>query len=178
VHGISFSNPLAILLLSNLVAYADYLVHGFFGDRFARRNMIGIGWSIGGVVLAIMLYGPHNAVVVVALYSVGLFFLIGPYSCLFFFVGESYDNSVRETGAGASFVTGVGPIQAVIASAGATAILGANGHWQIAALLFGAIPCTLSGLLVIAARNVAPQHDIITETGIIHEADTAAKQPL
>lgn len=176
VHGISFSNSLVILLLSNLVAYAGYLVHGFFGDRFGRRNMIGIGWSIGGVVLAIMLYGPHNAVVVVALYSVGLFFLIGPYSCLLFFVGESYDNSVR--GTGASFVTGVGPIGAVIASAGATAILGANGHWQIAALIFGAIPCTLSGLLVFAARNVAPQHDIITETGIVHETDTAAKQTL
>lgn len=69
------------LLLSNLVAYAGHLVRGLFGDRFGRRNMIGIGWSIGRAVLAIMLYGPHNAVVV-ALYIVGLFFLIGPYSCL------------------------------------------------------------------------------------------------
>lgn len=63
-------------------------------------------------------------------------------------------------GTGASFVTGVGPIGAVIASAGATGILGANRHWQI------------------AARNVAPQHDIITETDIIHETDNTAKQAL
>ncbi|MBY4130148.1 MFS transporter [Rhodococcus fascians] len=154
VHGVSFGNSLVILLLSNLVAYAGYLVHGFFGDRFGRRNMIAVGWIIGGVVLAAMLYGPSTTAVVVALYSVGLFFLIGPYSCLLFFVGESYEDSVR--GSGASFVTGVGPIGAVLASAGATAILGSGGHWQLAALLFGAIPCTLSGLLVLAARNIAP----------------------
>ena len=154
VHGISFGNSLVILLLSNLVAYAGYLVHGFFGDRFGRRNMIAAGWIIGGVVLGFMLYGPSTTVVVVALYSIGLFFLIGPYSCLLFFVGESYEDSVR--GSGASFVTGIGPIGAVLASAGATAILGSGGHWQLAALLFGAIPCTLSGLLVLAARNIAP----------------------
>ncbi len=155
VHHVSFSSSLVILLLSNLVAYAGYLVHGFFGDRFGRRNMIAAGWTIGGVVLTIMLYGPDNTGIVVALYSIGLFFLIGPYSCLLFFVGESYDSSVR--GTGASFVTGVGPIGAVLASAGATAILGAGGHWQIAALIFGAIPCTLSGLLMLAARDV-PAH--------------------
>lgn len=161
VHGVSFSNSLVILLLSNLVAYAGYLVHGFFGDRFGRRNVIGAGWIMGGLVLTVMLYGPHNTAVVIALYSIGLFFLIGPYSCMLFFVGESYDSHVR--GTGASFVTGVGPIGAVIASAGATAILGAGGHWQIAALLFGAIPCTLSGLLVLAARNVRPTHNLIPD---------------
>ena len=62
-----------------------------------------------------------------------------------------------------AFVTVVGPIGAVIASAGATAILGAGGHWQLAALLFGAIPCTLSGLLVLAARNVRPTHNLIPD---------------
>ena len=154
VHGISFGNSLVILLLSNLVAYAGYLVHGFFGDRFGRRNMIAAGWIIGGVVLTAMLYGPSTTAIVVSLYSIGLFFLIGPYSCLLFFVGESYEDTVR--GSGASFVTGVGPIGAVLASAGATAILGSGGHWQLAALLLGAIPCTLSGLLVLAARNIAP----------------------
>ena len=161
VHGVSFSNSLVILLLSNLVAYAGYLTHGFFGDRIGRRNVIATGWILGGLVLTVMLYGPHNTALVIALYSVGLFFLIGPYSCMLFFVGESYDSHVR--GTGASFVTGVGPIGAVIASAGATAILGAGGHWQIAALLFGAIPCTLSGLLVLASRNVRPTHNLIPD---------------
>ncbi|MEN0139651.1 MAG: MFS transporter [Rhodococcus sp. (in: high G+C Gram-positive bacteria)] len=154
VHGISFGNSLVILLLSNTVAYAGYMVHGFLGDRFGRRNVIAAGWVIGGVVLTGMLYGPSNVVIVVAMYSLGQFFLIGPYSCLLFFVGESYEDAVR--GSGASFVTGVGPIGAVLASAGATAILGAGGHWQIAALIFGAIPCVLSGLVVLASRDVRP----------------------
>ncbi|MFE7423736.1 MFS transporter [Rhodococcus sp. NPDC057529] len=166
VHGISFGNSLVILLLSNSVAYAGYLVHGFLGDRFGRRNVIAAGWVIGGLVLTAMLYGPSNVVIVVAMYSIGQFFLIGPYSCLLFFVGESYDDAVR--GSGASFVTGIGPIGAVLASAGATAILGAGGHWQIAALIFGAIPCVLSGLMVLASRDVRPGRDtasVAADTG-------------
>lgn len=83
---------------------------------------------------------------------------------MLFFVGESYDPAVR--GTGTSFVTGVGPIGAVLASAGATALLGDGAHWQVAALLFGAIPCTLSGLLVLAARNIRPSRGERGDLGV------------
>ena len=151
VHNISFSSSLMILLLSNGVAYLGYLFFGYFGDRLGRRNMIAFGWIVGGVILGVMLYGPSNYSVVVTLYSLGLFFNIGPYACVVFFLGESFESKVR--GTGAAFCTGIGPVGAILASAGATAILGAGGDWQQAALYFGVIPCVLSGLLVLLARN-------------------------
>jgi MFS family permease len=101
-----------------------------------------------------MLYGPSSFGVVVALYSVGLFFLIGPYSALLFFVGESYPTAIR--GTGAAIINAMGPIGAVVAGLGATAMLSAGSDWRIAALLFGAIPCVISGLLVLSARHVNP----------------------
>jgi MFS family permease len=101
-----------------------------------------------------MLYGTSSFGVVVALYSVGLFFLIGPYSALLFFVGESYPTAIR--GTGAAIINAMGPIGAVVAGLGATAMLSAGSDWRIAALLFGAIPCVISGLLVLSARHVNP----------------------
>ncbi|MFG2727821.1 MFS transporter [Streptomyces canus] len=161
VHHVTFSNSLIILLLSNLVAYAGYLVHGFFGDRFHRRNVVSVGWLLGGVVMTAMLFGPDQPAVVITLYSVGMFFLIGPYSCLLFLAGESYDSSVR--GTGASLVTAIGPIGAVLASAASTALLGNGGHWQMAAFFFGAVPCFISGLVVLASRK-RPQGSLVPES--------------
>jgi MFS family permease len=92
--------------------------------------------------------------VVVALYSVGLFFLIGPYSAFLFFVGESFPTAIR--GTGAAIVNAMGPIGAVMAGFGATAMLTAGSDWRTAALIFGALPCVISGLLVMSARHVNP----------------------
>lgn len=151
VHGVSFQSSLLILFLSNGIAYAGYLVHGYLGDRFGRRNVIACGWSIGGVAFAAMLYAPHNMPLVVALYSVGQFFLIGPYSCVLFFVGESYTSRIR--GTGSAIVNGLGPIGAIVASLGAATILSAHGNWLTCAFWFGAVPCTLSGIAILFASN-------------------------
>lgn len=151
VHHITFTNSLAILLISNAVAYLGYLTHGALGDRFGRRNIIAFGWVTGGIIFTAMIFGPSDFWTVVALYSIGTFFLIGPYSCVLFFVGESYDTRIR--GRGAAFVAAVGPIGAILASAAATGILGTGGNWATAAFLFGAIPCVLSGIAVLFARK-------------------------
>lgn len=156
VHKISFSNSLLILILSNLIAYTGYLTHGFFGDKFGRRQVIAVGWFLGGVAFTAMLFGPSNYLVVVALYSVGQFFLIGPYSCVLFFVGESYSSGIR--GTGSAIVNGVGPIGAILASLGATAVLKAGGDWRTAAFWFGAVPCAVSALAVLAAHDVHGVH--------------------
>lgn len=153
VHHVSFGNSLFILLLSNLVAYLGYLTHGFFGDRFGRRNVIACGWMLGGAAFWAMLYGPSETWIVVALYSIGQFFLIGPYSCMLFYVGESYESKVR--GTGASFVTGIGPVGAILASAGASAFLDVGQSWLTAAFWCGAVPCVLSGLVILAAHPSA-----------------------
>lgn len=160
VHHVSFTNSLVILLLSNIIAYLGYLTHGFLGDRFGRRNVIAAGWITGGLVFTAMIYGPSNFWTVVALYSIGTFFLIGPYSCVLFFVGESYETRIR--GRGAAFVAAVGPIGAILSSALAATLLSNHGTWATAAFLFGAVPCTLSGLAVLFSRKrqsvVAPVH--------------------
>ena len=154
VHKVTFQNSLVILILSNVLAYCGYLAHGYFGDKIGRRNVIAIGWMLGGLSFALMLFAPSNFLVVVALYSLGLFFLIGPYSALLFFIGESYPTAIRATGG--TFISATGPVGAILAGLGATAILSHSGDWRTAAFIFGAIPCFISGLFVLAARHVDP----------------------
>ncbi|MEN4234176.1 MFS transporter [Serratia marcescens] len=154
VHSVSFANSLLILVLSNLVGYCGYLTHGWLGDRFGRRNTIAVGWMIGGVSFAVMLFCPSNLPTIVALYSIGLFFLIGPYAAALFFISESFPTAIRAT-AGA-LIGAMGPIGAIIAGIGTTTVLSDGGHWQTAALWLGAVPCFASGVIMLFARHVAP----------------------
>jgi MFS family permease len=169
VHNVSFANSLAILLMSNLIAYLGYLTHGFLGDRFGRRNVIAFGWITGGVVFTAMIFGPSDFWTVVLLYSIGTFFLIGPYSCVLFFVGESYETRVR--GRGAAFVAAVGPVGAILSSALAATVLSNDGTWATAAFYFGAIPCVLSGLAVLFARRHPHVIDPVHHTAADRDAE-------
>lgn len=155
VHNVSFQNSLWILVLSNLVGFCGYLFHGWLGDRIGRRNTVALGWMCGGVAFAAMIYGPSDLVTVVTLYSVGLFFLNGPYSALLFFMSESFPTSIRATGG--AIVHAMGPIGAVMAGLGITGVLTAGGQWHSAAIWFGAVPCFLSGLVMLGARHVRPE---------------------
>ncbi|KVE34301.1 MFS transporter [Burkholderia sp. TSV86] len=154
VHNVSFENSLLILVLSNVIGYCGYLSHGFIGDKIGRRNTLAIGWMLGGLSFAGMLFGQSSAGVVVALYSLGLFFLIGPYSAALFFIGESYPTAIR--GTGSSIVHAMGPIGAILAGVGVTWMLNHGEDWLHAALWFGAVPCFLSGVLILFARHVDP----------------------
>ncbi|WP_206995744.1 MFS transporter [Trinickia mobilis] len=154
VHNVSFENSLLILVLSNVIGYCGYLSHGWIGDKIGRRNTLAIGWMLGGLAFAGMLMGPSSAGVVVALYSLGLFFLIGPYSAALFFIGESYPTSIR--GTGSSIVHAMGPIGAILAGVGVTSMLNHGGDWMHAAIWFGAVPCFLSGLLILCAKHISP----------------------
>jgi MFS family permease len=153
VHGLSFQNSLMVLVLSNVVAYAGYVTHGFVGDRLGRRNTIAAGWMLGGFSFLAMLFAPSQFGVVVALYSAGLFFLIGPYAAALFFIGESYPTAIRATGG--AIVTAMGPIGAIIASAGVSALLAHGASWREGALYFGVFPCFASALLILFARRHA-----------------------
>lgn len=161
-HAVSFDNSLLILILSNLVGYCGYLAHGWFGDRFGRRNTIAAGWMLGGLAFAGMLFCPDNFITIVALYSIGLFFLIGPYAAALFFISESFPTAIRAT-AGA-LIGAMGPVGAIVAGVGTTGILSGGGNWQEAALWFGAVPCFISGIVMLFARPVAQQHSAVTMT--------------
>ena len=100
-----------------------------------------------------MLFGPDSEAFVLTMYTVGLFFIIGPYAALLFFMGESFPTRVR--GTGASFVNAMGPIGAIAGGALLTAFLTATGdNMVLAAFLSGGIATILSGILMLGTRDV------------------------
>lgn len=155
VHKISFENSLIILILSNLVGFFGYLSHGLAGDKIGRRTTVAMGWTLGGLSFALMIYASNNVYVVVSLYSLGLFFLTGPYSAFMFFVGESFPTHIRATGG--AIIHAMGPIGAILSGLGITLLLKSGGEWASAAFLYGAIPCFLSGLVVFAVPHINPE---------------------
>jgi MFS family permease len=153
--GISFSNSLFLLILSNALAYIGYVAHGYIGDIIGRRETIAGAWIIAGISYTIMLLFPSHFGAVLIAYSVGLFFLIGAYSALFTYMGESFPTRMR--GTGASFINAMGPIGGVLGSLLFTAVLAAGVSVATAALIAGAIPLILSGLAMFGARHVPPR---------------------
>ncbi|AGP58621.1 MFS transporter [Streptomyces rapamycinicus] len=150
--GVSFANSLVLFIVINAVAFAGYLFHGWAGDRFGRRNVIGCGWILSGVLFALMLTVAHGTVAVVVLYSLGMFFLVGPYAAMLFYMGECYDTRCRATGT--SFINAFSQPGAIAAGAIATAMLASGAHWDRTALLVGAVGTFLSGFVMFAARRV------------------------
>src|SRR5215208_6218564 len=151
--GVSFGSALTVLIISNAAAYIGYLCHGFVGDRIGRRLTIAGGWVISGLAYSLMLFGPSSDIFVLTMYTIGLFFIIGPYAALLFFMGESFPTRVR--GTGASFVNAMGPIGAIAGGALLTAFLSVSGeNMVLSAFLSGGVATILSGLLMLGTRNV------------------------
>jgi MFS family permease len=154
--NISFNNALAILIISNATAFAGYVFHGWLGDRIGRRNTIAIGWIFAGLSFSAMLLAPDGSYgLIIALYSAGLFFLIGPYSALLFFNGESFPVHTRATGG--SIINSAGQIGAVIGGLLITFALASGQSWTQAAFIWGCLPIFASGIIILGARNVSPR---------------------
>jgi len=152
VHNVSFESSLWMLTLSNVVGYCGYLCHGWLGDKVGRRSTIGVGWIISGFCFGWMLYAPSNAVLVLTLYSIGVFFLAGPFSAALFFIGESFPTEIR--GTGSSIVHAMGPIGAILAGVGITYVLNRGGDWQQAALWLGSAPAVISGFVIFLTKPI------------------------
>ena len=154
--NISFDNALAILIISNATAFAGYVFHGWLGDRIGRRNTIAIGWIFSGLSFSGMLLAPNGSYgLIIALYSAGLFFLIGPYAALLFFNGESFPVHTRATGG--SIINSAGQIGAVIGGLLITFALASGQSWTQAAFIWGCLPIFASGIIILGARNVSPR---------------------
>jgi MFS family permease len=151
--GVSFGSALTVLIVSNAAAYIGYLTHGFIGDRIGRRLTIAGGWIISGIAYSLMLFGPDSQGFVLTMYTIGLFFIIGPYAALLFFMGESFPTRIR--GTGTSFVNAMGPVGAIFGGALLTLFLSLTGeNMVLAAFLSGALATILSGILMLGTRNV------------------------
>ncbi|MCW2574354.1 MAG: transporter [Modestobacter sp.] len=143
---VTFNNALIILILSNAVGFAGYVFHGWVGDRLGRRNTIAVGWVLGGIAFALMCTVAEGTVAVVTLFSLGLFFQIGPYSALLFFMADCFSTGSRATGT--TFINSLGQIGAVVAGVIITRMLTAGADITTAALVVGAVGTLVSGLVM------------------------------
>jgi predicted MFS family arabinose efflux permease len=154
-RAVPFTNALLILIISNGTAFLGYLFHGWLGDRIGRRNTIAIGWIFSAFSFTGMLMLPAATFGgTVALYSLGLFFLIGPFSALLFFNGESFPARTRATAG--SLINAAGQLGAIIGGILVTASLAAGTTWNTTALLVGCIPILASGIMILAAPHRDP----------------------
>jgi MFS family permease len=169
--GISFSSSLVLLLVGNLVAAGGYLSHGLLGDRFGRRNVTAFGWVAAGISFAVMLFGPHTMAFTLVFYAIGLFFVLGTYASLFFYIGESFPSRVR--GTGASLMNAMGPVGAIIGSGLFTAVQELGLSVQDGAAVVGCTAIVLSGICILGARNVSP-HDVSLDEAELRETDERA----
>ena len=151
---VTFSNALLILILSNLVAFFGYVFHGWLGDRFSRRNVIAVAWILGGASFGIMTTLAQGPIMVVVFLSLGLFFQIGAYSALLYFMADSFETKSRATGT--TFINALGQIGAVVAGIIITTMLMAGVDITIAALVVGALGTVVSGLLIMGCRKDVP----------------------
>jgi MFS family permease len=149
--GVSFTGSLLMLIVINAVGYLGYIFHGWAGDRFGRRNVIAVGWLVSGVLFSLTLTVAHGTFAVVVLYSFGMFFLIGPYAALLFYMGECYETQCRATGT--AFLNALSQPGAIVAGVIVTSMLAAGHSWGSAALIVGALGTFLSGVLMFAART-------------------------
>jgi MFS transporter, putative metabolite:H+ symporter len=150
--GVSFTGSLIMLIVINAVGYLGYLFHGWVGDRLGRRNVIAVGWMISAVLFALTLTVASGTFAVVTLYSLGMFFLIGPYAALLFYMGECYDTRCRATGT--SFLNALSQPGAIVAGLIATSMLASGSSWNTVALIVGALGTFISGVVMLAARKV------------------------
>ncbi|WP_027415558.1 MFS transporter [Aneurinibacillus terranovensis] len=158
--GISFNNSLFLLILSNALSYVGYVFHGYLGDKFGRRGTIIVAWICGGLSYTYMLFIAHGYWPVLISYSIGLFFLIGSYSALFTYMGESFPTRIR--GTGSSLINSFGTIGGILGSVLFTVLVasGTPAHVVQASFFAGALPLLISGILMFGARSVPPSQSL------------------
>ena len=166
--GIDAGGALVLVVLSNLVGALGYLTHGWLGDRLGRRNVIVGGWILAGVFFAAMLLGPSDQIYVLVTYMLGLFFLLGPYAAILFFQAECYSTDCRATGG--TFVAAMSQPGAIIGGLLLTWMVAQQMPFSTAALLVGAIGTSVSGLIMLGAKSIAPTFSRKDATPVESEA--------
>ncbi|OUM41109.1 MFS transporter [Arthrobacter sedimenti] len=151
--GVQLTDAFLLLIVINMLAYFGYVFHGWIGDKVGRKRTIIVGWIISGLSFAVML-SPlvSSPFLIILTYGTGLFFLVGPYAAIQYFMAECYPVSCRATGL--AFIGAMSQPGTIIGGALFTIVATAAGTGA-AALWVGAVGTLLSGVLMIAARPVA-----------------------
>lgn len=148
--GVELSDAFWMLVVINLLAYFGYVFHGWLGDKIGRKRTIILGWILSGISFAIML-SPFatSPVMIIVTYGAGLFFLVGPYAAIQYFMAECYPVSCRATGT--TFIGAMSQPGIILGGALFTAVAASSGTGS-AALWVGALGTLFSGLLMIGAK--------------------------
>ncbi|MCU1564977.1 MAG: transporter, partial [Arthrobacter sp.] len=148
--GVELSDAFWMLIVINLLAYFGYVFHGWLGDKIGRKKTIIGGWIISGIAFAVMLSPiASSPFTIILTYGTGLFFLVGPYAAIQYFMAECYPVSCRATGT--AFIGAMSQPGTIIGGAIFTAIAAGSGTGA-AALWVGALGTLISGLLMFAAK--------------------------
>ncbi len=150
--SVTFENSLQVLILANAIGFIGYLSHGWLGDRIGRRNTVLIGFVLGGISSILMLIGPSSATFVYSMYALTLFFLLGPFAAMLFYMGESFPPQVRGMGANVAHV--MAPIGAILGSGAISILLTMGVPMGTTAIIAGSVPLLVSGLLMFGTRHV------------------------
>lgn len=135
--GIPLERSLIILVVSNVAAFVGYLFHGWLGDRAGRRNTIVRSWVVAAVLSVVLLLGPNDEVFVFVAYSLFLFFQLGPYAALLFYMGESFPEQAR--GSGANLAHALAPVGSIFGSGILAAMLAYGFTMSWSAIIAGSI---------------------------------------
>ncbi|MCG2623762.1 MFS transporter [Arthrobacter sp. I2-34] len=148
--GVELTAAFWFLIVINALAYFGYVFHGWLGDIIGRKRTIIGGWIISGICFGIMLSPlASNSLTIILTYGAGLFFLVGPYAAIQYFMAECYPVSCRATGT--AFIGAMSQPGTIIGGALFTAVAAGSGTGP-AALWIGALGTLLSGVLMIAAK--------------------------
>lgn len=151
-RGVELADAFWMLIVINALAYFGYVFHGWFGDVIGRKKTIIIGWIISGISFAVMLSPIASTPTLIILsYGTGLFFLVGPYAAIQYFMAECYPVSCRATGL--AFIGAMSQPGIILGGALFTLVTAAAGT-TAAALWVGALGTLASGLLMIAAKPI------------------------
>ena len=155
--GLPLSSSVLILIVSNGITYLGYVMFGFLGDRISRRNVIAFAWIISAIMYTVFAFFSSGFAASMVTYSLGLLFLIGPYSALFTYMGETYPT--RNRGTGIAFINAMGPVGSIIGGALFTVVLAVTASYPDS-MLIGAIALVIAGVLMFGARNVRPGQEL------------------
>lgn len=148
--GVELSAAFWMLIIINLLAYFGYVFHGWLGDLIGRKLTISIGWILSGICFAIMLSPlAVQPVMIILTYGAGLFFLVGPYAAIQYFMAECYPVSCRATGT--AFIGAMSQPGIILGGAVFTAVAAGAGTGP-AALWVGALGTLLSGIIMIGTK--------------------------
>src|SRR6478752_486014 len=151
--GVELTAAFWFLIVINALAYFGYVFQGAISDIIGRIRTISGGWNMSGISFGIMLSPLANdPFTIILTYGAGLFFLVGPYAAIQYFMAECYPVSCRATGT--AFIGAMSQPGTIIGGAIFTAIAAGSGTGS-AALWVGALGTLVSGLLMIAAKPPA-----------------------